>query len=441
MKKYVINGGQKLEGEIAISGSKNVVLKALIAACLTDEEVILKNVPLIGDFQLMLELFREIGGETFLEGHSVKLSLKKITNTKIPLSIGAKIKTSSMFIAPLLVRTGSATIPNPGGCRIGARPIDRHIKGLEKMGAQVSYYSEDGYFHAKADKLNGVVYSFDKNTHTGTETLILAAVLAKGKTVLENAAEEAEIDELIRLLNQMGADIKREGRTIIIDGVEKLHGAEFSIAPDSNEIVTFAILSSLTGGRVLIKNVDFSMIEAFLEKFKQAGGSYENSEGGMKFFFKDGINPVNVTTEVYPGFKTDWQSPWAVLMTQAKGESVIHETIYEKRFTYVEELNKMGAKITQFQPKVENPEQFYNFNYDKNKSYSQAIKISGPCVLHDAVLQISDLRAGATLIIASLIARGESVIYGVDQVERGYEDFAKRLSTLGADIKVIEDAS
>src|SRR3989344_2654954 len=304
MRNYVINGGKSLKGEVTISGSKNVVLKALIAACLTDEEVMLINVPLIGDFYVMLDLFVEIGGKVTFDGHTVRLRLEKIKSTTIPLNIGAKIKTSSMFIAPLLARKGEATIPNPGGCRIGARPIDRHIKGLEMMGAKISYYSKDGYFHSKTDGLCGVTYKFDKNTHTGTETLILAAVLAKGRTVLENAAEEAEIDELIKLLISMGAKIKRSGRTIKVDGVNKLFGTTFSIVPDSNELVTCAILSSLTGGQIVIKNADFSMVGEFLEKFKQAGGAWEKNDERVRFYFRNGIKSIDVTTKPYPGFKT-----------------------------------------------------------------------------------------------------------------------------------------
>ena len=438
MRNYVINGGKSLKGEVTISGSKNVVLKALIAACLTDEEVTLINVPLIGDFYVMLDLFVEIGGKVTFDGHTVRLRLEKIKSTTIPLNIGAKIKTSSMVIAPLLARKGEATIPNPGGCRIGARPIDRHIKGLEMMGAKISYYSKDGYFHSKTDGLSGVTYKFDKNTHTGTETLILAAVLAKGRTVLENAAEEAEIDELIKLLISMGAKIKRSGRTIKVDGVNKLFGTTFSIVPDSNELVTCAILSSLTGGQIVIKNADFSMVGEFLEKFKQAGGAWEKNDERVRFYFRNGIKSIDVTTKPYPGFKTDWQSPWAVLMTQADGDSEIHETVYEKRFSYVPELLKMGAHLEFFKPEVRNPKEFYNFNHEGKKNYNQGIKIHGPVKLHNAVLQISDLRAGATLIIAALIADGESVIYGVDQVERGYEAFAERLKNLGAEIKVVD---
>lgn len=441
MKKYIIQGGKKLKGGLTVSGSKNIVSKALIAACLTDEEVTLKNIPLIKDFLIMLELFQEIGGEVELLDHSVRLRLRHVTSTKIPLEMGAKIKTSSMYLAPLLIRAKEALIPNPGGCRIGARPIDRHVKGLEAMGAQISYAREDGYFHAQTTGLHGTNYMFDKNTHTGTETLIIAAVCAKGQTVLENAAEEAEIDELVAFLNQMGADITRvEPRKIIINGVDELHGTTFTIAPDSNEIVTIAIASALTGGDITIRNGSLSMISAFLDKFKKAGGEWEESDKNIRFFCSGDIQPVDIQTAPHPGFKTDWMSLWAVFMTQAEGVSVIHETIYEKRFGFVAELHKMGAEIEMFQPQVDHPEKFYNFNYDVSKNnYRQAIRIHGKTPLHNAVMQISDLRAGATLIIASLIASGTSIIYGVDQVDRGYERLWERLRDVGADIQMIEE--
>lgn len=439
MKKYAIRGGVKLSGAVTVSGSKNVVLKAIIAACLTDEEVILKNVPLISDMFSMLELVKEIGGSFTISGHTAKIRVKKIITHEIPLETGAKIRTSSMFLAPLLARVGEAIIPNPGGCRIGARPIDRHIEGLEMMGAKITYMSEDGYFHAKAKKLKGVEYTFVKNSHTGTETLILASVLAEGKTILKNAAEEPEVDDLIGLLSRMGAKIKREGRTIIVIGVKKLHGAEFTISPDRNEVVTYAVASTLTGGEIIVKGVELSALATFLEKFKSAGGDWEEKQGGVRFFASDGIKPVDIITGAHPGFMTDWQGPWAILMTQAEGVSKIHETVYENRFSYKTELQKMGAKITFYDPKITDPENFYNFNYDPNNESRQAIKIKGKTPLHNAIMEIADLRAGATLVIAALIAEGESVIYGIEHLDRGYESFDERLKTLGAQIDVFEE--
>jgi UDP-N-acetylglucosamine 1-carboxyvinyltransferase len=440
MKKYRITGGNELQGVVKIAGSKNVVTKALIASCLTEEKVILHNVPLISDFLIMVDLIRAIGGEVTIEDHTVTVQLKNIQDNKIPLEIGAKVKTSSMFLAPLLARTKQAHIPNPGGCRIGARPIDRHIEGLEKMGANIGYASEDGYFHAHTEGMSGADYTFEKNTHTGTETLILAAVLAKGKTVLKNAAQEPEIDDLIVLLNAMGAQVKRVSeRTIEIEGVEKLHGATHSIMSDRNEAVTFAVISALTGGKIVMKDVEMSDMQAFLDAYQQAGGLYEETSEGVRFFLSDALKPVDITTAPHPGFMTDWQGPWALLMTQAEGESTIHETIYENRFMYVTELEKMGAKLEMFAPDVENPNETYNFNYEQNKSYVQGLKIYGKTSLHNAVMNMYDIRAGATVVIASLISKGVSTIYGIEFVERGYENFHKRLHELGAQIEVLEE--
>lgn len=440
MKKYIINGGKQLSGDITISGSKNVVTKLLIASCLTDEEVILENVPLISDFHIMLELMKEIGAEVTLQDHTVRIRVKEIQKNKLPLDIGAKVKTSSMFLAPLLIRTGEAHIPNPGGCRIGARPIDRHIKGLEEMGAVIGYASEDGYFHAHTNGMNGATYEFEKNSHTGTETLIIAAVLAKGKTVIKNAAQEPEVDDLIEFLNKMGARVSRvEPRTIEIEGVEKLSGATHRIMPDRNEAVTFAIVSTLTGGNIWMKGAVLSDMSAFLDAYGKAGGAWEEKDGAVRFYIQGDIQPVDVTTLPHPGFMTDWQGPWSILMTQAQGTSIIHETIYENRFAYVTELTKMGAKLEMFAPSVDNPTSTYNFNYEDEKKYMQGLKITGKTSFHNAVLNVFDLRAGATVVVAALIARGESVIFGTEIIERGYENFHERLERLGADVRFIEN--
>ena len=374
MKSYIIKGGNPLQGTIRISGSKNVVTKAVIAACLTSEPVTLKNVPEISDIDALLDVIESIGGTVERQNGQVTITVDQIKNHTISLAEGARVRTSSMFIAPLLLRTGNAVVPNPEGCRLGARPIERHIEGLEKMGATIEYKSEDGYYHATTDGLKGTTYRFEKNTHTGTETLIMASTLAKGTTIIENAAEEHEIDDLISLLNSMGAKIKRiEGRKIEITGVEQLHGTTYEIVSDGNELVTFAVLSILTGGNILLENANLDNVGEFLSELYKAGASYETVDGKVRFFAQDGLNPTDVVTNPEPGFKTDWQGPWAILMTQARGFSTIHETIYENRFGYVSELRKMGAKIDFFNPEVTDPQSLYNFNYDPQVSYKQAI--------------------------------------------------------------------
>lgn len=445
MEKIIINGGRKLTGTIGVTGAKNVALKAMVAACLTDQVVTIKNVPLISDFMVMVEIIRELGGAVRIVDHVAYIHMKKFKKEKILLEEAAKIRASAMFLSPLLARMGKAIIPNPGGCRIGARPIDRTIKGLEKMGYSVSYKSNDGFFYLKKNndfKNREIFYKFEKSTHTGTETLIMIAVLLKdAKITLENCAAEPEIDELINLLNQMGAKILRtQERTIIIQGVEKLTGTEFTIGPDRNEIVTLAIAAIVTKGDILVRGAQSVELSSFIQRLELAGGGVKQEKEGLRFYYKGELTSVDVRTSTYPGFMTDWQSPWAILMTQAKGIAVIHETVYENRFGYVEELKKMGANIALFNPEVKNPEEVYNFNLsDNNPSYFHAIRIQGPTKLHNGVVEVSDLRAGATLILAALSAIGESVIFGVEHLDRGYEKLEERLGSLGADIKRVSN--
>jgi len=437
MEEYVINGGFPLQGEVEVGGAKNVILPAVIAGLLTDEEVRLENIPLISDLRLMVRICRDLGANITISNHTLIVKTINFKNHKIPLEIAAKLRASFMMLVPLLIHLGKAEIPNPGGCRIGTRPISRPIEGLQKMGAKIFYNSNDGYFHASLNKFIGSNFNFIKNTHTGTEMLILAAVLAKGQTILENAAQEPEIDNLIRLLNQMGGRIKRiKPRVITIDGVKKLYGTTFKIMPDRNEIVTFAIASLVTKGNVFIKDTQREYLKAFLEKLDEIGAGWEPAENGTRFYFKDKLLSSKVQTGPYPGFMTDWQAPWAVLMTQAQGESIIHETVYENRFQYVDELIKMGAKIKLFNPSVTNPKNLYNFDLaDDRDEYFHGMKISGPSFLHNAVLSIPDLRAGATLVLAAIAAKGKSSLEGIEHIDRGYENFDKRLQSLGAKIK------
>jgi len=310
------------------------------------------------------------------------------------------------------------------------------------MGASIDYDSKDGYFHASASHLHGAEITFLKNTHTGTETLLLAAVLAHGTTVLKNAAEEVEIDDLIALLNAMGTNIKRSAqREITIIGVSKLHGTEYTIMSDRNEEATFAIAALATKGDITVRHSERRHMKAFLDVFEKAGGVYKMiDDTTTEYFYDKPIQPVDIVTGSHPGFMTDWQAPWAILMTQAAGVSTIHEAVFENRFFYVEELRKMGADITYFDPVVNNPKVFYNFNWeDKATETHQAIQITGITPLHNAILSMNDLRAGATVVLAAMIATGQSSIYGVEQIDRGYEHIDTRLQALGASIERIEE--
>jgi UDP-N-acetylglucosamine 1-carboxyvinyltransferase len=441
MEKFVITGGKKLHGSTTVSGAKNAALKALVAACMTDEKVTIHNVPLISDIFVMVEIIKELGGEVGLHGHTVTVQLKQFTHSSIPLDKAALVRASSMFIAPLLARTGEAIIPNPGGCRLGARPIDRTVEGISQMNVAITYHSEDGYFHAKGNPMRGTQYHFQKNTHTGTETMILAAVLAEGTTVLTNAAEEPEIDDLIGLLNKMGANVTRSGhREITIVGVEKLHGAQYTISPDRIEVATFAIAALVTGGDIFVKDAQKAAIEPFLEKYKETGAGLEIKKEGIRFFSNGTIRASDVTTGVHPGFLTDWQAPWGVLMTQAIGTAIIHETVFENKLGYIADLKKMGADAILFNPEVKDPDSLYNFNLADDKAeHFHAVEIKGPTPLHNAVMTTLDIRAGAAIVLAALCAEGTSTIYGVEKLDRGYEALEKRLKELGAEVERVKE--
>jgi len=436
MEKFIVTGGIKLKGEVHVSGAKNAALKTLIAACLTDEEVIIKNIPLISDFHNMIEIIKNIGGEAQILDHSVRIRVKKIKNYRLSLDTAARIRTSFMFIVPLLLRTGHAIIPNPGGCRLGARPVERCLDGLRKMGADIAYNRKDGFFYAKTRHLKGVTYTFKKNTHTGTETMLLAAVLAHGKTILKNAAEEPEVDELIGFLNSMGAVIKRtKKREIEINGVKNLHSTAYAIGHDRNEIVTFAIAALITQGDIFVKGAKKEYLKEFIDKLVLAGGGVEEKKGGLRFYYHKELKAMDIKTLPHPGFMTDWQAPWGVLMTQAIGECLIHETVFENKLGYVKELQKMGANALLFNPKISNPEEVYNFNLsDDDPKFFHAVKIKGPTKLHNAVVTMQDIRAGAAVLLAALAAKGISTIYDIEKLDRGYEVFEERLKKLGANI-------
>jgi UDP-N-acetylglucosamine 1-carboxyvinyltransferase len=441
MEKFIIVGGKQLKGETTVSGAKNAALKVLVAACLTSEKVTIHNVPIIADVLIMIDIMREIGGKVELHGHTVTIHMNQFSQKSIPLDKAALVRASTLFIGPLLARKKEANIPNPGGCRLGARPIDRIVDGIGKMNVDISYESKDGYFHAKTSGLKATKYHFKKNTHTGTETMIIAAALADGTTILTNAAEEPEIDDTIELINRMGGNVKRTApREITIVGAKELHGAEFTISPDRIEVATFAIAALITGGDVFIKDAHKAAIEPFLEKLNQTGACYEKTPDGMRFYAKGPLKAVDVTTGIHPGFLTDWQAPWGVMMTQAHGTSIIHETVFESKLKYIHDLQKMGAHVRLFNPKVENPEAVYNFNLEDDKKENfHAVEIKGPTPLHNAVMTTLDIRAGAAIVLAALIANGPSTIYGIEKLDRGYEKFESRLAKLGANIKRVAE--
>lgn len=440
---FVITGGKRLEGNIYLSGAKNIALKVIIAALLFHDKVTILNIPDILDVRELLRLIYLLDGEYVHHKNKVTITSNTIEKNFIDLYHGAKVRTSFMFLAPLLYHFGKARIPNPGGCRLGSRAIDRHIHALSQFGVSVQYDSSTGYFNAqnKYSKLKGCTVRFDKPTHTGTEFAIMLGTVAEGETVIYGASLEPEIDDLIGFLNDAGACIKRKDNHIIaIKGVHKLKQKKpYVIQSDRNVGVTYACCALATKGSVVLHNVgDIHSYSTFITYAKQVGCKVEFDHDKLAFSYDKQIKPSDIVTKPHPGFMTDWQGPWAVLMTQASGVSTIHETIFENRFGYVKEFRKLGARIDFFQPKVIDPQSVYSFNVDKDtKIKNQAIRIYGNVPLHNGVLKVSDLRAGATLVIGAAIAQGESIIEGASIIDRGYEKIDETLRSIGMEIKRI----
>jgi UDP-N-acetylglucosamine 1-carboxyvinyltransferase len=436
---FRIQGGCALHGSVRIGGAKNASYKLMIAALLGSSESRLLNFSHISDVAVVGEISRKLGAKVWQAGErAIFIDPSSLIGTEVPNKDASQGRFSTLFIPVLLTKFGTAKVPAPGGDKIGKRPLDRHWDGLRALGAEV--WVEQGYFCAKTAGLHGTTYTFEKNTHTGTETMIMAAVCAKGKTILQNAALEPEVDDLIHFLNRMGARIARQpNRVITIEGVPELHGAIHQIIPDRNEAVSYACAAIATGGDVIIENANKTHLSAFLAALDQIGGKYECDSYGIRFYRDTQLIGTDITTEPEPGFMTDWQPLWAILMSQATGTSSIHETIYESRFQYVAELNRMGVQTELFQPSVSDPEKTYNFNYAETPEAGlHALKIYGPARLKPGTFVIRDLRHGATLIIASLLADGVSYLTGIDHVDRGYETLDERLRSMGANITRVQ---
>src|SRR3989339_672953 len=437
---YLIKGGKPLKGEVILSGAKNVALKTIIASLMFKTPVVLDNIPRINDVLDLIELIKFLGAKAkFREKNILVINGEKLKSNRVDLSYGSKIRVSFMLFAPLLYHFGECYVPNPGGCRIGARPIDRIVNGLKALGVRVDYDEATGYFHAKIDNKPKGIYRFEKPSHTGTELLMMIGLMTDDKIEIENIANEPEINDLILYLNSAGANIVQNGNKIIINKSQELKQKEpFAIMSDRNELVTYATLAVASQGDIVIGTIDEKLISSFLNFMKEAGaGGEEISNFKFRFFYKGEIKPVNIETSPHPGFMTDWQPSWAILMLKSTGESVIHERVFENRFSYVDELKKLGANIKFIESKVENPEFFYHFNLDKNKTYQQTIKIIGPSELHNAILNIADLRAGAALVCGALLSAGESVVNGASILERGYEDFVEKVKKLGGEIEKV----
>ncbi len=437
---YIIKGGRPLKGELVLSGAKNVALKTIIASLMFKGDVILENIPKINDVLDLIELIKSLGAIVkFKEKNTLVINSDNLKNNRVDLQYGSKIRASFMLFAPLLHRFGECFVPNPGGCRIGARPIDRIIKGLIALGIKVNYNSETGYYQAKIINKPKGKYRFQKPSHTGTELLMLVGLMTDEIVEIDNIANEPEIDDLISFLALSGGNIQeKENKIIISKSLELEQKKPFFIMSDRNELVTYATLAVASKGNIIIGPIMESLITSFLEIMRKAGAGVEKiTDNKFRFFYNGPIRPVNIETSPHPGFMTDWQPSWAILMLMANGSSVIHERVFENRFSYVEELKKLGVKIDFVDVKIENPEFFYHFNFEKERTYKQTIKIQGMAELHNAILNISDLRAGAALACAALLPNGESVVNGTSILERGYENFVEKIRKLGGKIKQV----
>jgi UDP-N-acetylglucosamine 1-carboxyvinyltransferase len=415
MDRLIIEGGIPLSGEITISGAKNAALPILTASLLTDEPLFVENVPRLKDVATMLALLEQMGVRIRRvdEQHGVELTAGALNNPVAPYDLVKTMRASVLVLGPLVARVGSARVSLPGGCAIGLRPVDQHLKGLQAMGAAISM--EQGYMVARAPRLRGARICMDLVTVTGTENIMMAACLAEGRTVIENAAREPEVADLAGCLNAMGASIRGAGTDLItIDGVERLHGARYRVMPDRIETGTFLVAAAATGGEVRLRGARADILEAVLDKLREAGAAVDIGAEWIELH-ADGLRQAaNVRTAPYPGFPTDMQAQFMALNSIARGTAVVTETIFENRFMHAQELRRLGADI-----EVEG---------------NTAI-VKGVTHLDGATVMATDLRASASLVVAGLVARGATTVDRIYHLDRGYERIEEKLSRLGARIR------
>lgn len=439
MSQITIEGGKPLVGNVTVSGSKNSALKLIAAALFSNEDVILENVPNIKNITNDLEIVEALGGKVkWLDDNKLLINGGGISTYEIPQELGTKYRTAALYGAALAFRFGKAKIPFPGGCKIGPRPMNRWVETWKALGFKVESSKEGFYLEAK--NLVGANINFKVSTHMGTDVAILFSAFSDGDTIISNAAEEPEIDDLIDLLNLLGGSVARkEGRKIKITGVRQFNGGSFKIQNDRNEIVTYAVAALITNGNIIINGANREHLLAFVNVLSKIGAKFEISEDEMRVWrANDELKPVDVTTAPYPGFMTDWQPLITLLLTQIEGESLVHETVYWDRFGYTRELNRMGSKIELVTPTSQNLDVIVSddtYDFEERGEPLTVAKIRGGTPLKGTKLQIPDLRAGAALVLAALAAEGKSEIIGFENVERGYEDFVDKLIALGASIK------
>jgi len=422
MDKFVVRGGNPLLGTIKVSGAKNSALPCMAAAILTEDEVILENIPQVRDIETERKLLASMGAEVELgygrAQHRTRIKCGILSDPVAKYEIVKTMRASSLVLGPLIARTGMARVAMPGGCAIGGRPIDLHIKGLEAMGAVITY--DHGYLEAKTDRLKGAHIVFDKITVTGTEDLLMAAVLADGETIFENCAREPEVTDLAALLVAMGATIEGAGTsTIKVQGVTRLHGARHRINPDRIEAGTFLVAGAITGGDLNVDSCEPAHLGALIAKLEECGVKLDVGKDCIRVRSGAGeLKAADISTEEYPGFPTDMQAQYMALATQTEGTSNVTENIFENRFMHVNELNRMGANIT---------------------VQGRTATVRGKTPLQSAAVMCSDLRASASLVLAALVADGETILDRVYHIDRGYERIEEKLRGVGAQIRRMGD--
>jgi len=419
MDKLIITGGKPLNGEIRISGAKNAALPIIVSTLLSDEPVLIRNIPHLHDITTTMELLGRMGVSlTMDEKMDVEVNPTTIKSYVAPYELVKTMRASILVLGPLLARFGEAEVSLPGGCAIGARPVNLHIHGLELMGADITV--EDGYIKAKCKRLQGAKIVLDVVTVTGTENLMMAACLADGTTILENAAREPEVVDLANCLNAMGAKVSGAGTsTITIEGVERMHGTTYDILPDRIETGTYLVAAAVTGGKVKLKDTDPTLLDAVISKLEEAGAEIETGEDWISLDMKGKrAKAIDVRTAPYPAFPTDMQAQFSILNAVAEGSSSITETIFENRFMHVSELKRMGADI---------------------EVNGNTALIKGVEELKCAPVMATDLRASASLVIAGLVAEGDTVVERIYHIDRGYECIEEKLQQLGATIRRVPD--
>jgi len=433
MDTFHITGGTPLKGEVTLSGAKNAASKMMIASLLTNESVIIENVPRQQETDITSEIVTTVGAQVTWENeHTLRLITPDIKSTSVHL-LSRKNRISILALAPLLHRTGEGFVPFLGGDAIGPRPVDFHLEVLGRMGAHIEE-RQDGYFASVKKRLKGALITLPYPSVGATETAILAGVLAEGRTMIVNAANEPEVSDLIMMLQNMGAIIQvNAGRSIEILGVEKLHGTQACVIADRNEAISYACMALGTKGEIFVRGAQHEHLMTFLNAVRKIGGHYEVKQDGILFIGSPDYKGIELETDTHPGFMTDWQQPFVVVLTQAKGISVVHETVYEERFGYTRVLNEMGANVTLFSNCLgEIPCRF------KGQNYKHSAVITGPTSLHAADVTVPDIRAGLAFVVGALVGNGTSVLQGIEHLDRGYERLEEKLRAIGAHIKRVQ---